>query len=388
MVFSLRSAGRHAGMAVCLLAIAASCFAQTPSSALKSAPVGRPLLPAKFSGWIAAGAVQTSTVPAEADPSNADVLNEYGLKDFAEGSYRHGGSEAKIRAMRFGDATGSYGAFTFYRQPGMKTLAIGNGGAGDAHEFVFWSGVTLVDATFERAAGDEEQALKELVAKLPPAAGSDAVPPNLPQYLPAGFLEKATVRYTIGPAAYTRGGGVLPPEVIGFSRDAEAVTAHYSIHDAQGTLTLLEYPTPQMAIHTEKVLDALLKGPLPASLQQGNAAALGVHCSGPIVAVTSGNFSNAEAQALLAQVKYQAEVTWNRGAGSTGEVKNAARMLLGIAYLTAILGVGALLLGIFLGGGRALWRILHGKPASVLYEEDFISLNLHDWPSDSPGKLP
>jgi hypothetical protein len=388
MVFSSRSAGRHAGTAACFFTFAALCFAQTPGAAPKSAPTPQPLLPSTFSGWVEAGAATTGTLPAMVDQPNADVLNEYGLKDFAENAYRHGNSQVKIRAMRFGDATGAYGAFTFYRKPDMKPEVIGRGGAGDSQQILFWVGVTVVDATFEHPAADAESALKALAAKLPPAGGSDAVPPSLPDYLPPNFLDRSTLHYAIGPAAYARGGGVLPAGVIDFSRDAEAVTAQYSTREGRGTLTLIGYPTPQMAIKGEKDLNALLKGSLPAILKSSSAPALGVHRSGPIVAVTSGDFSGAEAHALLSQVRYRAEVTLNRNTNPGVEVKHAAKMLLGIAYLTAIIVAIAVLLGILLGGGRALWRVTHGKPISTVYEEEFISLNLSDGQRGSIQKLP
>ncbi len=388
MVFLSRSVGRYAGVAVCTLAFATLCvFAQTASPVKKNTHAHQTLLPARFSGWVES-APQTGTASAVIDAANADVLNEYGLKDFAIGTYRRGSSKVNLRAMRFADATGAYGAFTFYRRPEMKPEAIGKDGAGDEHEIIFWSGVTVVDATFDRSVIEVTPSLKALSAALPPAGVSSGVAPSLPDFLPANSLDKATVRYAIGPAAYARGGGVLPANAIDFSRDAEVVTADYSARDGRGTLTLIEYPTPQMAIHSEKTLDALLQGPLPASSQRGTAVALGIRRSGPLVAVASGNFSSAEAQALLAQVKYQADVTWNRGAPSSGEVKKAAKMLVGIAYLTAILGAAALLLGGFLGGGRAVWRVMHGKPASTVYEEDFISLNLNDWQHGPARKLP
>ena len=44
--------------------------------------------------------------------------------------------------------------------------------------------------------------------------------------------------------------------------------------------------------------------------------------------------------------------------------------------LTGILGASSLLLGVFLGGGRAVVRRLRGKPVSSLNDEDFISLKL------------
>ncbi len=388
MVFLSRSVGRYVGMAVCTLAFATPVFSRNlPVPVKKNTHARQTLLPARFSGWVE-GTPQTGTASAVIDAANADVLNEYGLKDFAKGTYRRGSSKVSLLAMRFADATGAYGAFTFYRRPGMKSEAIGKDGAGDAHEIIFWSGVTVVDATFDRSAIEVTSSLKALSAALPPAGVSSGVAPSLPDFLPANSLDKATVRYAIGPAAYARGGGVLPANAIDFSRDAEVVTADYSARDGRGTLTLIEYPTPQMAIHSEKTLDALLKDPLPASSQRGTSVALGVRRSGPLVAVASGDFSSAEALALLAQVKYQADVTWNRGSQFSNEVKNAAKMLVGIAYLTAILGAAALLLGTFLGGGRALWRVMHGKPASAVYEEDFISLNLSDWQHGSARKLP
>jgi hypothetical protein len=376
MVFSLRSVGRFVGLAACPLLFAASCvFAQSAVHASKQ----KLLLPANFSGWSQVGAANTGTAPAAADSANADVLNEYGLKDFADSAYRDGNSKISVRAFRFADATGAYGAFTFYRKPGMKPLTIGNGAAGDAHEVVFWVGTTVIDATFDSRA----PSFKALAASLPVATGSNSIAPTLPGYLPVNGLDKTTVCYAIGPASYARSGGVLPAGTIDFNRDAEVVIAQYKAGGGKGTLTVIEYPTPQMAIPAEKSLSAVLK------TLQGNTAAQGIRRSGPLVAITSGRFSSAEAQALLAQVKYQADVTWNRGyMGSGNEVKKAGQMLAGIAYLTAILAACALLLGMFLGGGRALWRILCGKPASTLYEEEFISLNLSGWQPDSARKVP
>lgn len=372
MVFFLYFFGRRVGVATCLLFLASlSVFAQSNRQ--------NPLLPERFSGWVATGAPTTGTSAAQADPANADVLNEFGLKDFAEGTYHRGSGKLTVRATRFADATGAYGAYTFYRVPAMNDLTIGGGGAGDPHATVFWSGATLVQASFDPPVANEESALRALVATLPSIGGSTGVAPTLPDYLPQRSLEGTTIRYAIGPQAYVRGGGVLPAKMIDFSREAEVVTARYSTQNGDGTLTLIEYPTPQMAIGGEKTLNALVKAPNAAGLQNGS-----VHRSGPLVAVTSGNFSGAEAQALLSQVKYQADVTWNRGnvLGNANEVKNAAKMLIGIAYLTLIVAGCALFVGGSLGGGRALWRRLRGKPMSSVYEEEFISLNLS---GDHPG---
>lgn len=379
MASSLRSFCLTAGMAACILAGAPSCArAQAHAPIANKATAGPTLLPSAFAGWAEQGLATTGTSAAPFDSASAGVLNEFGLKDFAEASYRRGDDTVEVRAMRFPDATGAYGAYTFYRQPGMEHEAIGNGGARAANRVIFWSGVTVVEATFHHPAADEERAMDALARKLPAAVGSQAVAPTLPLYLPAQGLDRSTVRYAIGPAAYAQGGGVLPAGAIDFSQDAEVVTAQYSTRAGHGTLTLIGYPTPQMAMHAEKDLTALLKGPLPAALQTSSASALEVHRSGPMVAITSGDFSAVEAHALLGQVKYQAEVTLNRNLDFVGEVKNAGKMLVGIAYLTGIIVLCALIVAVLLGSGRALWRVMRGKPASTVYEEDFISLNLKD----------
>lgn len=371
MAFSLRSIGGPVGLAIVFLALWPGYASAQPVGVQTRNNPDNVLLPDNFSGWVETGAQTAGTKSTELDARDADVLTEYGLKSFAESSYRRGSRQVKLRALRFADATGAYGTFTFYRKPGMRPEAIGNGGATDGMDVVFWSGTTLVQATFDRPAANNESALSVLAKSLPSAGGSSDVAPSLPEYLPTNFLDQATAHYAIGPTSYTRGGGVLSLNAIDFSRDAEVVTARYSERNQHEILTLIEYPTPQIAIQGEKVLDAL---------QAGSSGVLLVHRTGPIVAVATGTFSQADANALIAHVKYQADVTWNRAdMGSPGEVKNAAHMLLGIAYLTAILAACALLLAFFLGGGRALWRVMHGKPASAVYEEDFISLGLSDW---------
>ena len=56
------------------------------------------------------------------------------------------------------------------------------------------------------------------------------------------------------------------------------------------------------------------------------------------------------------------------------EVQKTASLLVNIAALFGILGTAAVLLGLFLGGGRAMIRVMRGKSAAV--EPEFLSLHL------------
>lgn len=336
-----------------------SCSVFFTSALAFAAPAlpAAPVLPQSFDGW-----TETAAASGIADSSDAAVLQEYGLAQSTGATYSAGAQRLSVRAYHFADATGAYGAFTFFRQPGMHVEAIGHDGASSADHHLFWIGTTVIDATFAHPSTDEKAALNALAAQIPRAGGAAGIPPSLPHYLPTALLDASSVKYAIGPAAYARISRLLPVAAIDFSQDTEVVTAQYG---PQGTLTLLLYPTPQIAGAHLKALDALAK-----------SSGFTTKRSGPLVAVVSGSSSLQKAQQLLSGVHFDDYVTINHPEGYVPETVKLYRLLMGITMMVVILVCAALLLGFFLGGGRALIRILRGKPVSAVTEEEFISLHL------------
>jgi hypothetical protein len=96
------------------------------------------------------------------------------------------------------------------------------------------------------------------------------------------------------------------------------------------------------------------------------------------VALVSGDAIPEESHKLLALVHYEADITSLPGPSGDSDVAKTAKLLLGIASLVIIGVSAALLLGFFLGGGRALYRIARGKPISSVYEEEFIRIDLRE----------
>ncbi len=341
-----------------------------------------PLLPSDFAGWHLASPEHPSTVPQTADETNADVLTEDGFQRFSAGTYTRNDATLKVRAMQFQDASGAYAAYTFYRRPGMLKEDVGQGAAWDGSRLLFWKGTILVDATFDHVTSMSAAELREFSGDLPLASGSASVPPTLPRYLPTENLQALTTRYALGPAGYLRSGGVLPASLVDFNRGAEVLTAQYASRDGDGTLTVINYPTPQLADNRQKAIEAFLKAGnspaagWPAGLAQSSPTALLSRRSGPLVAVTTGSFPANEARKLVGQVNYTADVTWNNPKGYFSEASKTARLLLSIAVLTGVLCGAAVILGLFLGGGRAAYRWVRGKPVSTLQESEFISLHL------------
>jgi hypothetical protein len=200
-------------------------------------------------------------------------------------------------------------------------------------------------------------------------------------------LDRQTTHYAVGPAGYAGAGGVLPPELVGFDRDAEAVTANYTLRTGPATLTIIDYPTPQLAAAQEKTIRAFVEAckradkqtqaGWPKPLQDSGLAALEVRRSGPLVAVVSGNAFTDDSHKLLATVHYESELTPLQQEGES-EVLKTGKLLLGITILVLMGCSAALLLAFFLGGFRALYRLARGRPISSVYDIEFISLNLRE----------
>jgi len=185
---------------------------------------------------------------------------------------------------------------------------------------------------------------------------------------------------------------VLPPELVGFDRGAEAVTANYTLRSGPATLTIIDYPTPQLAMAQEAKIREYIKAgnqaqpTWPKPLQDSDPASLEVRRSGPLVALVSGDAIPDESHKLLATVHFEVELT-SVPQPMESEVSKTSKLLLGIAAFVIIGASAAILLGFFLGGGRALYRVAHGKPASTLYEEEFISLDLQEERVESVGSV-
>jgi hypothetical protein len=379
-------------LAACLAVAGVQAAGQAPKPASKTglkpvAAASTPLLPDVFAGWVETGHPQGLTDAAQADPADAEALKEYGLTDGVLANYKRSGETLTVRALRFGDASGSYGAYSFYRRDGWPKEEIGTGATSDHNRVLFWQGNTVVDATFSHIGPMSGSELRELAKALPAPDGPSAVPPPILSDLPKDSLEGQTTHYALGPVGYAGAGGVLPAELVGFDRGAEAVTATYSLQSNPATLTLIEYPTPQMAAALEAKIRAYLKAGSQAQpawlkpLQDSDPASLELRRSGPLVAIVSGDAIPEESHKLLARVHYDAQLTsipQPGGPGSESEVSKTAKLLVGIAGLVIVGCSAALLLGFFLGGGRALYRIVRGRPASSVYEAEFISIDLHE----------
>lgn len=336
------------------------------------------ILPANFAGWNLQGTLQTSNDPATADPTNTAILKEYGFTDVASGTFtRDDGRKLTIRAARFADASGAYGAFTYYKQPDMLNEKIGDQGSSLNNRILFYRGNVVVDALFEKLSVMSAAELRDLAHVIPlPQGGARNLPP-LPTYLPRQTYVKNTVKYIMGPQTLDKLGSPLPVDMVDFGAGAEVVEGTYSGAGGEGTLMLISYPTPQIATdHLHRIEQAHQPNAQTGKPAIVDMGAFAEKRSGPIVAVAAGTFTQNEAETLVNQVHYDADVTWNENT-FFDKKNNVANLLWNVVLLCgALMGI-TLVAGVAFGGVRiALKRLLPEQNQTP--EQDFISLNIDE----------
>ena len=366
-----------------VLAIWSAAFGDRPAD--KNA---RPTqaLPQQFGGWELSGSPKTSMDPALADPVNAEVLKEYGFNDFESATYsRDDGRKLTVKAARFADASGAYGAFTFYKTPEMLIEKIGDQGASLNERVLFYRGNILIDAVFQRLSAMSAAELRELGGDLPLPPGSTGKLPGLPAYLPKQSYLKNSAKYVLGPSTLGKVSAPLPAELVDFSRGAEVVLGNYNASGGEATLMLISYPTPQIAGEHLRGIEAAQKqaAQQPDGSLLANTGPMFEKRTGPIVVIASGPLSQSEAKSLLASVNYDADVTWNENTYLTKK-DNLANLLVNVIILCFIIIGFALVVGIAFGGIRILTKRffpdrIFDRPQDV----EFISLHLSESGSES-----
>jgi hypothetical protein len=325
------------------------------------------------------------------DAADAAVLSEDGLKRFARSDYASGSGakdaagQAKgsiagtITAYKFGDVSGALAAYDYFRKPGMRPEKLGDAAVANGNEVLLRSGVNVVRANFKLDHAAMVVLSKELIDHLPKVGGTAALAPLLPTLLPAKGLDAESVKYALGPAGYAAMGGVLPPDSVGFDKSAETVTAKYK---GSGLLTLLLYPTPQIAGDHGRTIEGQLK-------QMGESATNArVRREGPLVLLATGPWTAASAQAMVDGIHLHSEVSFDKPLPHEfhAEVQKTYSLLTSITVFCGVGAAAAIFLGLFLGGGRALIRVLQGKPAAS--EPEFLRIDLRGAAGKDAGSQP
>ena len=265
--------------------------------------------------------------------SDQPLWDEYGLKESESAVYGTGPNQFTATAYRLQDTTASLAAFDWQRPADAKPSNLANLAVTTAR------GATLVHGNYLLVFEGHKPTAEELVPFVDSLREVDTTPlPTLPGFLPSRNLVPNSERYILGPASLARFDPGITPSVAAFHLGTEAQLGVFHSPKGNLTLALFNYPTHQIAMQKiaefEKLPGAVVKR------------------SGPLIAVILPPTDADAAETLLAQVRYEAQITLDERIPKRGE--NAGEMLLNIFILTGILIVFCIIAGLFVGGFRTV----------------------------------
>ncbi|HXN21600.1 MAG TPA: DUF6599 family protein [Candidatus Dormibacteraeota bacterium] len=317
-------------------------------------------LPMQFAKWTASGPSARIGAAAvdQLSSSDAAVLREDGLLDAERRAYERGGHAIHVTLYRMRDSSGAYAAFTALRTVDMVASDLAPFSAIGRNRALFVIGQQLLDVASLEGASPAD--VRALVANVD--ARAEKTPyPTLSSYLPVRGKVLNSEKYFLGPvglqsAVGSSSSGALPiGDWLGFAVGAEAALGRYRSGGIDSLLLLVEYPTPQVAAEKLKKIETQFANnstERPLLIARRKASLLSM--------VLSPN--NAEtANALLDEVRYQTQVTWNE---PTYQFKEPG---LSVMIVEAFVGTGvilvfALIAGLGFGGLRLLTKyFLPGK---------------------------
>ena len=299
-------------------------------------------------------------------PQDKAVLTEDGLKRFAKSDYVQGTEHGTVSVYQFRDASGAISAFDYLRRPGpLGAAKMGDETApGPANDIVFRSGLNVVRESFNLHGEHVGLLMDDLISHLPKALGTNGIPPLLPTLLPQKNLDADSVKYALGPAGYAAMNGVLPADSMGFDKSGETVTAKYR---GGGMLTLALYPTPAIAGMHERAAQS--------ALQQAS-----IRREGPLVIIATGAWPAGAAQKLIDGIHLRVDASFDKPMPLEfhTEIRKTYSLFESIAIFCGLGAVASVVLALFFGGGRALIRVMQGKPAAT--EPEFLHIDLRGRP--------
>lgn len=283
------------------------------------------------------GAFKKGPPRAIAVPDRA-LFDEYGLQATEQAEFTAPEKRFTATAWRLHDSTGAMALFEARRPPGATPSNVATLSVRTSDGVIFAYGNYVFQLT---GAVPPPADFKELYARLPQLEQSPL--PALMTFLPLPDLVPNSERYVVGPVSLERFEPRIAPSVAGFHLGCEAQIGKYQTASGLLTLAIFNYPTPSLARDRYQEFQKI-----PGAMAKR---------VGALVAVTIAPPDADAAERILAQVKYETNLTWNEKVPGN-EVKNTAKLILDIFTFAGLLIGMCLVAGIAFGGIRILARKL------------------------------
>lgn len=281
--------------------------------------------------------------------SEAWIFDEVGYRRYERRSYEtEGGGTLTIEVITGKDERSAYSLLTLLRDSELRP--------GPPGEF-FAAGVD----TLEFAKGNfwvrvQSSASTDLVRRVAISVGNRIGPrerttPPLISHFPRNGLDASSARYFLGPRSFATYASKIPGLQLDFRPEMEIAQAAYALGNGSGVLSLVDFPTAQIA---GDYFDGLSDG------IQSQAKSLFTRRVGPIVGILEGSFDAATADQILGAIKFSYSIKWiyDKNNRSSTTVWGVPVRILGTVVRSLLLTVLLCGISVLLGVGMAVFRVI------------------------------
>jgi uncharacterized protein DUF6599 len=265
--------------------------------------------------------------------SERPLWDEYGLQLAEQARYESATGKFTATAYQLQDSTGALGAFDWQRPANAKPSALGKLAVETADSVMLAHGNYLLFFQGYKPTVGEIGGLIQTLPRL-----DESPLPALSGYLPESQLVPNSERYITGPVGLDRFSPGIPPSTAAFHLGAEAQLGSFRTSQSEMKLAVFSYPTPQIA--RERLVDF-----------QRISGAMAKR-TGPLVAVILAPASPDDAERLLAQVRYEPNITWSERVPTRRD--NIGDLVINAFELIGILLAFCVVAGLAYGGVRSL----------------------------------
>jgi hypothetical protein len=230
------------------------------------------------------------------------LFEDVGFEKYERRSYSAGNSSSvSIEVISLKDSRAAYSLLTLFRESTLQ-----NGPPGDAFTTTA-DGIRFAkNRKWVRiqASGIQADLLKRIADSMSDRIGRDRqTAPSLVSHLPKLGFEASSLRYFPGLKSFETYSRKEARIFQKLNVDMEIAQAHYSLENGTGNLSLLSFPTIQVAEECFTELTASK----PAEKIANSMYAKNV---GPMVALLKGSFDPSTADKILSSIRYSSSVRW------------------------------------------------------------------------------
>jgi hypothetical protein len=267
--------------------------------------------------------------------AEAGLWKEYTLRSAETGAYENGKAKLAVTVWRLADTTESMAAFDWQRPVESIPSKAAPLAAESPDSLLLVHGNYLLRFSGYKPTAAELDPLLQGLTNV-----DNTVLPILPGYLPATGLVANSERYVVGATGLAKFDPAIPPATAAFHFGTEVQIGTFRGAKGDMTLAIFNYPSPQIAIgriaEFQKLAGAMAKR------------------TGPLIAVVVSPPDPDQAERILGEIRYQAEITRDEYIPTKRD--NIGNLILNIFILIGILIGFAVLSGFLVGGLRALVR--------------------------------